>query len=238
MYRRRDIAPEGGVFVIADLHGDFDALDAALSAAPAGAFIVFLGDIVDRGGYSPFCAERMLEILGADRGVLVPGNHDVALVEVVEGRRGATPRRVETLAQFEAYGGDLLTRFCDAVRAAPLCLRIGAFAFAHAAWRAEMETDGAWSAPLRRLALQGEFRATPERRRPERVRRWVDSIPRGRTIMVGHEARSETGPLVVHSRLGGTAAFLDLGCGDGGRLGCARIQGEDVAYLSVAGACR
>lgn len=234
-YRRREAVPEAGLFAVADVHGDFDALSAALSAAPAGAVIVFLGDLVDRGPYSPLCAERVLELSDAGRAVFVAGNHDAALIDVVDGRRAPTPRRVETLEQFDAYGGGLLERYCAMVRAAPLCLRVGRFVFVHAAWKPEMETAAVWGADLRRLALLGERRAAAGRRRPETVYRWVDRIRAGDLVMVGHDVRAERAPLVATSRHGGAAAFLDLGCGKGGRLGCARIQGDHVEYLAFEG---
>jgi hypothetical protein len=54
----RILSPSNGrpLLVVADIHCDYDALDAALRVPPNDALIVFLGDLIDRGPYSPFCA--------------------------------------------------------------------------------------------------------------------------------------------------------------------------------------
>jgi hypothetical protein len=46
----------------------------------------------------------------------------------------------------------------------------------------------------------------------------VDAIPPGLNVVVGHDARSETAPMVSKSPLGGRAVLLDTGCGKGGTL--------------------
>jgi protein phosphatase len=54
---------------------------------------------------------------------------------------------------------------------------------------------------------------------PERVLHWVDHIPAGMTVYVGHDRRSSDGrPYVRAGRGGGTAVFLDTGAGKGGHL--------------------
>lgn len=219
--------------MVADVHGDFDAFEAALALAPPEALVLSLGDLVDRGPYAPLCVERLLELMAAGQAVFVPGNHDVALLEVVEGRRAATPRRAETLAQFDEFGGDTLDRFCAAIRDAALCLRVGDDAFVHAAWSPAMETRERWEDDLRRLALYGEQIKRPGVSRRETVYRWVDRVPAGRRVFVGHDVRGEATPLVAPSAKGGAVTFLDLGCGKGGALGCALIADGETRYFSV-----
>ncbi len=53
---------------------------------------------------------------------------------------------------------------------------------------------------------------------PRRTYGWVNTIPPGLTVVVGHDARSETAPMVSKNPLGGRAVFLDTGCGKGGTL--------------------
>lgn len=242
--RRLDPQSAPRLFVIADVHGDFDALSEALERAPSDAHVVFLGDLVDRGPYAPLCAATMLELVATGRADFLPGNHDVALVDVVRGDRAATPHRIETLAQFEALSGDTLDRFCALVETAPLALRWGDYAFVHAAWRAEMDAGlggssdigGPWSEDTRRVALLGETIKRPGKRRRETVYRWVDRLPKGLTAVVGHDVRSVSAPPVVAGARGGRAVFLDLGCGKGGALGCAEVTAESLTFVVVPSA--
>ncbi len=54
---------------------------------------------------------------------------------------------------------------------------------------------------------------------PERSLRWVDRIPAGMTVYVGHDRRSGDGrPYVRRGAAGGQAIFLDTGAGKGGHL--------------------
>jgi predicted phosphodiesterase len=56
----RSLPENNSVFFVSDLHVDYDAFELALAAVPTNALIVLLGDVVDRGPYSPLCAERLL----------------------------------------------------------------------------------------------------------------------------------------------------------------------------------
>jgi protein phosphatase len=54
---------------------------------------------------------------------------------------------------------------------------------------------------------------------PERSLRWVDRIPPGIRVYVGHDRRSADGrPYVRRGQSGGEAVFLDTGAGKGGHL--------------------
>ena len=59
---------------------------------------------------------------------------------------------------------------------------------------------------------------------PVRLYNWVDDIPMGKTVIVGHDMRPMfaknllTEPLVVNNTNGGRAVFMDTGCGKGGKL--------------------
>jgi hypothetical protein len=61
---------------------------------------------------------------------------------------------------------------------------------------------------------------------PNRVYNWVDRIPTGRQVVVGHDIRSTIKPVVTEGTNGGTAIFMDTGCGKGGRLTTADLLFE------------
>jgi hypothetical protein len=107
-----ELSGRTGIVAIADVHGNFEAFDAAIDAAlAAGRFVVQLGDLVDRGPYSPLCVERMLDLETEGKGLFVPGNHEVALAQYLADGTGGAVTRQASLLQFEEHGGGLLDRF-------------------------------------------------------------------------------------------------------------------------------
>lgn len=223
------------LLIIPDVHGEFDLFCASVTLLRDRMHAICLGDIVDRGDYSPLCAELLLDELAAGRMSFVPGNHDIALCEVIAGLRTATPERERTLAQFREHGGNTLDRFCDAVMNAPLARTFGHLGFVHAAWSEEMTKAGNWSADLRKLALRGEAKQTPEKKRPQVSYQWAEKVPSGRTVFVGHDNRGGDFPHRVQSRAGGEVFFLDTGCGSGGPLHCAIVDlgSDDVQIIEI-----
>ena len=87
--------PDLEVFAIGDVHGQADVLRAALSeiaAVPRLAntrrIVVFLGDLIDRGPDSITAvtlAMTAAAATGADQVVLLPGNHELMLLQVLDG---------------------------------------------------------------------------------------------------------------------------------------------------------
>lgn len=81
------------VFAIGDVHGQADLLEAALCSiaqtprtAPVR-HLVFLGDLIDRGPKSIACVHLAVDGLArgaADRLHLLPGNHDLMLLDALE----------------------------------------------------------------------------------------------------------------------------------------------------------
>lgn len=83
------------VFAIGDVHGQADLLAAYLDGiarAPqppaTDRLVVFLGDIVDRGPDSLRAIDLMMNasrLARADRVVLLPGNHELVLLDALDG---------------------------------------------------------------------------------------------------------------------------------------------------------
>lgn len=115
---------KGPVLLIGDVHGQLDLLDGLLDrASRCGEFrnrwVVFLGDLVDRGPDSRGVIERVLELMASHpRTTAVCGNHDLAMA----GSLGLVPVPIEAQwakrwrlgyqceATFRSYGvepGDL-----------------------------------------------------------------------------------------------------------------------------------
>ena len=215
---------EHGIRVVGDVHGD---LNAFRHATATERFVIQLGDLVDHGPDSAGVMELMLDLLDTHRGLFILGNHDRKLGRALEGRRlRRDPPLEETLRQFSLpeYEG-IQQRTYEAIAAAPTWLRLGRALFVHGGFHTAMLSEapvpglGEMSAPLSR-ALFGETtgRMQPDGY-PERRLTWINRIPEGMTVYVGHDRRSTDGrPWRRMGRLGGTAVFTDLGAGKGGHL--------------------
>lgn len=82
----------GHVFALGDIHGHLDALQAALGVIRSipkmgTSELVQLGDLVDRGPRSIGCLKLMLEdaceAAGVDRRIVLPGNHEIMMLEAI-----------------------------------------------------------------------------------------------------------------------------------------------------------
>ncbi len=222
-----DALPPGQpVRVVGDVHGDARAFAMAVQT---DRFVVQLGDVVDYGPDSAETLRIALRMTEQGRGAFVLGNHDLKLRRALAGRDVRVgPELAATLAQLDP---ELRARAAAALDRAPIWLRQrqlggGERMFVHGAFHTDMLRadppplpDGRVHGVLAR-ALYGQTtgRMQPDGY-PERVLHWVDYIPAGMTVYVGHDRRSTDGrPYVRTGRAGGTAVFLDTGAGKGGHL--------------------
>lgn len=213
------------VRLIGDVHGDAAAFAAACDQAQAdGLFVLQLGDLVDCGPDAPGCLRIMRGLMAEGAGTFVRGNHDDRFRRHRLGNRvSIRPEELgRTLAQLAAApdGEELAGWFVAAVEQAPLWLEMGHLVAVHGGFDPAMpETD--WRSAggrLRALALMGESAGQRPDGLPIRTYGWVDTIPAGRLVAVGHDIRATDGPLRLRGALGGEVAFLDTGAGRGGKL--------------------
>ena len=150
--------PAEQVFVIGDVHGRGGALEMALGAiarvprAAALRRLVSLGDLIDRGPANRFVIDAVLsgrETAVVDRVDLLPGNHELVLLDAVEdpawvnfyadigglavideldpGAEAKTAPAVAAVLRDRLPDG-----FLDRVRSAPSHLRLGDLVLVHA----------------------------------------------------------------------------------------------------------
>ncbi|MBI3514302.1 MAG: metallophosphoesterase [Proteobacteria bacterium] len=251
----RDLLLEGGrprfagLRLISDVHGQAAAFGAAVAdAAERDLAVLQLGDLIDRGPSSDGAARIALDLIATRRGLFVVGNHDDKLRRAVKGnpvRIGANLRR--SLEQLER--ADLAQRFAEAVAAAPLWLRCGRTLFVHGAFGPGMFDQPApvnyshpttTKLPLAHLALYGETSGVLDADgEPTRTYGWVDQIPAGHTVYVGHDIVRPGEVTVLDGQLGGRAVCLDTGAWLDGRVSwldldtaALGIDGESVARSS------
>jgi hypothetical protein len=215
------IPPGAPLRIVGDVHGDARAF---AYAAGTDRFVIQLGDLADGGPEGAEAWRIMLGLLDTGRGLFVLGNHDRKLGRALAGERvRIAPELAATLDQLGGAG--LRARVLDAVRTAPAWVRAGPRLFVHGGFHPAMLHQapppalGSTPPPLAR-ALFGQTTGRMQADGyPERVLNWVDRIPPGLTVYVGHDRRSGDGRLLtIEGREGGAAVFLDTGAGKGGHL--------------------
>lgn len=222
-----------GLRIIPDVHGEAVAFRHAIEGAQAqGLFVVQLGDLTDYGPDSPGCLRLAFALRDAGSGLFLLGNHDHKLRRALRGADVRSPPDALplTLAQLgEATDGEALAaRAIAEIAQAPAWWRCGPLLCVHAAYHPAMieeppppEAGARPPGPVVSRAIFGQVTGRSQHDGfPERLVGWTERVPRGLSVIVGHDRRSTDGrPLVVTSRAGGQTTFLDLGAGKGGHLG-------------------
>jgi predicted kinase len=237
-----------GLMVIGDVHGMIESLKNATEwATQRNLFCIFLGDIVDYGPHSRECVEHVYDVVTRGRGISIIGNHERKIyrwldqvktgkikVHLSDGNK-VTTHAVEAMGSAERFQFEV--KFKALYNLSKHHWLVNNTLFAHAAAEPEMFQifhQHHLTGELEVRALFGEVDSqTPSRNDgyPNRIYSWVDRIPKGKRVMVGHDIRSTTKPPCVKGKRGGEAYFMDTGSGKGGRLTSADIlfQGEELS---------
>lgn len=253
----RFLAGRAGVRIVSDIHGDFDALRAAVVEADARNLAVLcVGDLTDRG---PASADVLREVLARrDAGTLAftPGNHCWKLARHLMGRTVTIGHGLDlTIAQLAAAPdeADLRRRTVDAILDSPLWVRMGRVVVAHAAFAMPMLAQAPLTlgdARARKVngflvdqALYGEKSGALDADGiPNRTYGWRETVPNGITVVVGHDVLGDV-PVRYVNEHGGEVLHIDTGAGKGGRLSWVDYSLEQLgsvwqpaaAYVDAAG---
>jgi hypothetical protein len=238
-----DAAPDArtfaGIRVIGDVHGEAQQFRSAIELARAkNLFVVALGDLVDRGPDSVGALRIGLELLDCGSGVFLRSNHDDKLRRALLGNPvtvGPELKRTLDAIAAETDRRPLVARLRQALHEAPWWLRAGDHLLVHGGFHPAMLTapgpEGisprADADACRRLALYGEVdkRAAGRGEAPVRTYRWLDTVPAGVTVVIGHDVVSTEQIIERRGLLGGRLLFCDTGCGRGGPLSFLDLPG-------------
>lgn len=226
-----------GVLVVGDLHAEFDSLRRAYKyATENNLFFMSLGDLVDRGSHPFECVEFVHNLMMSDRAGFCVGNHDDKFRRFAHGANVSLAK--DHLNTFAAVGDERKEEFLKMyVEICEMSLASGYFhvfddlILVHAASHPCMwEDTEAFGSTARARSLYGETNGDvyPDGL-PVRLYNWVDEIPAGRTVIVGHDRSAIfnvplTEPMERVNANGGKAIFLDTGCGKGGFLSGAVLR--------------
>ena len=220
-----------GMLVIGDVHSNLTAFERAVTVAKSeNYFLLSLGDLVDRGDHPFEVVSAMHSLIMDGRAGFVIGNHDDKFRRFIDGNKVQMSKSAKMT--LDTVGEERMTEFLEKYHKivtdpimSGIFHKFDDLLFAHAASHPAM-----WENPTdigktaRSRALVGETNGeTDDDGYPVRLYNWVEEIPMGKTVVVGHDHMPITGkpinePLTVSNKNGGKAVFMDTGCGKGGHL--------------------
>lgn len=226
-----------GMLVIADVHGDYESfMKARTYARGENLFLMSLGDLVDRGN-NPFeVVKTMHSDMQDARAGFTVGNHDDKFVRYAKGANVKFSR--DGRNTLDAVGESRMQEFLDMYTAiaedtflAGLFHQFSDITLVHAASHPSVwENPDVIGKTAKSRFLVGETTGKLDADGyPERLYNWVNEIPMGKTVIVGHDRmpihnKHITEPMIVTNTSGGKVVFLDTGCGKGGFLSGAVVS--------------
>ncbi len=226
-----------GILVFGDVHGDYDSIKRAYDyAVSENFFFMSLGDLVDRS-HMPFETVKLMhDVVQEGRGSLIIGNHDDKFYQYATGEtvRFSTDAKQTLVDVGPAREREFLDMYVALMesRFSALYLNFDDFFFVHAAAHSAMfhSTSNIRKEEVFRY-LTGE---TNGQRQPDgfpvRLYNWVNDIPKGKTVLIGHDrtpydyTKLLVNPKEVINAQDGRVIFMDTGCGKGGHLSGAVIM--------------
>lgn len=232
----RNVASEwNGITVIGDVHGNLEALKAAILWARARHnFMWFLGDIIDYGAATLETMTTVYHAVMAGTAGMVLGNHERKIARWLDQRENgkinvhlSDGNKVTTqaLAQLsKEKQRQWVGQFRSLLAHTSLLCTTHDITLIHGAihptfWSSDPDHDA-----IEQYALYGESEHKGKKYR--RTYHWVDHVPMDQTVVVGHDMKHDY-PLVKTGAKGGQTIFLDTGCGKGGRLSSADLRFYD-----------
>ena len=232
-----------GMLVFGDVHAEYDFLLRAYHYARShNYFFMSLGDLVDRGDKPFETVKLMADAMHESHAGFTMGNHDDKFMRYshgakvsfsIDGHRTWTDvgkeRRDEFMHMYAYMMGtpmysSIYHKFRDIVTV-------------HGASHPSIwDSTVRAGSEARSRFLYGEVNGEkyPDGL-PVRLYNWIDEIPMGKTVIVGHDRSPIHNvhimePLVVKGSNGGTAVFMDTGAGKGGFLSGAVVKFDKNSF--------
>lgn len=228
---RRELT--GPFDIIGDLHGCAAELEELLERLgytadghPEQRYLVFLGDLTDRGPESLRCYRIVADRIAANQALCVKGNHDAKLLRYLEGKAVTVSHGMETtVGELETRDSEYRARFAAFLRSLPshYLLDEGRLVVAHAG--IQESHQGRCSPRVQSFCLYGDTTGELDSHGLPVRRDWARHY-RGQALVVyGHTPVRE--PRWIQRTVN-----IDTGCVFGGRLTALRYP--ELTCLSVA----
>lgn len=220
-----------GVLVIGDVHGDFESfLKAQEYAESESFFLLSLGDLVDRGSNPYEVVSAMYKAMWNGRAGFVIGNHDNKHYRHIKGNKVSFSKDAkhtldcvnkERMPEFQSMYSFII----EEKMFSGMYHKFDDITLVHAAGHHSLwdGTDTTKKSVISRFLVGETNGELYEDGYPVRLYNWMDEVPMGKTLIVGHDKQPIHNipinePMIISNSLGGKVIFLDTGCGKGGFL--------------------
>lgn len=226
-----------GVIVVGDIHGNWPEFEVVLNQViDENLYLISLGDVMDYGLDNVKCFNELNSLIKMGRARMVIGNHEFKLWKYINQsrendvrikRQGGILTTIEDMeklspADLTAFEDDYLAAYAEST----YILRCGDYYFAHGAIDPNFWAEHQFAKATKSMCMFGQVDTkAPPREDGYPIRRydWVDMIPAGKTVIVGHDIRDKSSPFVQQNKNGGKAIFLDTGSSKGGQLSAMKL---------------
>jgi protein phosphatase len=235
----------GPVMVIGDVHRNLNDFDTLLAqAVEADAHVLLLGDLVDYGFYNIDTVETAYDLIRKGKAHLIWGNHERKVDRWINADFGKTFKGVigpglsvtaneinAAIVNDPSFKEKFLARWRCIANHSRQCFNLGdKYLLTHGASTVDMwEMGNAHTlyGVHQNMAFFGQVDTKQpmlSNGMPNRIYEWVNDIPKGKTVIVGHDPRDKVNPMVVDNANGGRAIFLDTGSSKGGKLSSMMLE--------------
>ena len=201
--------------MIGDLHGCYDELMELLSKIgfTANDRLIAVGDLAVKG---PKNKEVLELFISDDRFSSVLGNHDAALLHLLQHQKGTFTSAQQAAAR--ELEGDL-ERYCSYLSSLPLMVDLGSHVVIHGGLRPGVPLDRQDADDLLELRTLGNGKRTSRRGAP-----WYEFYDGEKIALFGHWPAEQP-------RRGPRAIGLDTGCVYGGQLTSYIIETQELVCV-------
>lgn len=236
-----------GILVFGDVHGDFTSFMRVVNYAKSqNYFLLSLGDLVDRDRCPFEVVTNMARLIKEGRAGFTIGNHDDKMYRYAKGAKVSfSLDSKQTLADVgEARMEEFLSTYVDIIddkAFSNFYHKFDDIVLVHAAaHKAMWEDNHVMTKSEQNRYMVGETNG--ERYSdgyPVRLYNWVNDIPMGKTVIVGHDKQPIhnipiTEAMIIRNSAGGRAVFLDTGGGKGGFLSGAVIVADKKLKFKIS----
>ena len=227
-----------GALVVGDIHGNWSEFEIVLhQAITENLFIISLGDVVDYGVENVKCFRELNKLILNGQAKMLIGNHEFKLFKYINQSREQNVRVrrqggiLATILDMEKLDPADMVLFEDeflaTYRESCYIMSYKDYYFAHGAIDPMFWDQYQFGKATKSMSMFGQVdnKAPPrEDGYPNRRYDWVDYIPSGKTVIVGHDIRDKSRPFHQIGRNGGKAIFLDTGSSKGGQLSAMKLS--------------
>lgn len=223
----------GKFLVLGDIHNEYKFfMNASIFAKENNLHIISVGDVVDYGPHATSTIALASTLSKTGKATFIEGNHDNKIYRYLKGNDVSVSHGMTST--IEALESDKQVRedFNTFYERMKTHMVIGDTHITHGAFTKSYWTNEVDEKAQNRARLYGEidkskpFVEWKGQQYPARTYAWVDAIPNGKTVIVGHDRspfhetpafESNINEIVESTNdQGGTVYFTDTGAGKGG----------------------